>query len=94
MFLTKNPGKRRAIALTNNAGRHRASAAHHGRGWRPGFSDMEPWCEDCGTGRNAQEVIAKINTAIVNALKLPETRQAFDKIGYQVIGNTQEPLPP
>ncbi len=37
-----------------------------------------------------KDIVAKLNTAIVNALKAPDVRQRFDQLGYEAIGDTSE----
>ncbi len=37
-----------------------------------------------------KDIVAKLNTAIVNALKAPDVKQRFDELGYEAIGDTPE----
>jgi tripartite-type tricarboxylate transporter receptor subunit TctC len=37
-----------------------------------------------------KDIIAKLNTAIVNGLKTPEVKQRFDQLGYEAIGDAPE----
>ena len=37
-----------------------------------------------------RDIIAKLNTAIVNGLRTPEVKQRFDQLGYEAIGDTPE----
>jgi tripartite-type tricarboxylate transporter receptor subunit TctC len=37
-----------------------------------------------------KDIIAKLNTAIVNGLRAPDVKQRFDQLGYEAIGDTPE----
>ncbi|MCC7484290.1 MAG: tripartite tricarboxylate transporter substrate binding protein [Burkholderiales bacterium] len=81
-------GRLRVLALTNS--RRAAIAPGVPTMSEAGVRDysVEPWYGIVAPAGTPVDIIAKLNAAIVAALKTPESRQHFEKMGYEVIGST------
>ena len=57
----------------------------------PGY-DLSPWFAVYMPAGTPRPVVAKINAALVEALKLPDVKARFATIGAEAIGSTPEQL--
>ena len=57
----------------------------------PGFSFV-PWCALLVPAHTPPEIVARLNTAAVTALKDPAVRARLAELGFEVIGGTPEQL--
>jgi tripartite-type tricarboxylate transporter receptor subunit TctC len=51
---------------------------------------VDTWFGIVAPAGTPKDIVAKLNTAIVNALRAPEVKQRFDQLGYEAIGDTPE----
>jgi len=51
---------------------------------------VDTWFGVVAPAGTPKDIVAKLNTAIVNGLKSPEVKQRFDQLGYEAIGDTPE----
>ena len=85
-------GRLRAIAVTTAK---RSSALPHvptvAEAGLPGY-ELSPWFAVYMPAGTPKPIVAKINAAIVEAMKLPEVKTRFAAIGAEPIGSTPEQL--
>jgi tripartite-type tricarboxylate transporter receptor subunit TctC len=85
-------GKLRAIAVTTAK---RSSALPNvptvAEAGLPGY-ELSPWFAVYMPAGTPQPIVAKINAALIEAMKLPEVKARFAAIGAEPIGSTPEQL--
>lgn len=93
-FATVEPfakaGKLRLLALAGS--RHIALAPELPTIAEAGIKGyaMDVWFGIVVPGGTPRDIVAKLNAAIVNALKAPDVKQRFSGLGYEAIGDTPE----
>lgn len=83
-------GKLRLLAV---AGSKRSAAAPHLPTMaEAGVKDyaVDTWFGMVAPAGTPTDIVTKLNTAIVNALKASDVKQRFDQLGYEAVGNTPE----
>ena len=83
-------GKLRLLAV---AGSKRAPSAQHLPTMaEAGVKDyaVDTWFGMVAPANTPKDVVAKLNSAIVAALRAADVRQRFDQLGYEAIGDTPE----
>ena len=51
---------------------------------------VDTWFGIVAPAATPKDIVAKLSTAIANALKAPDVKQRFDELGYEAIGDTPE----